>query len=137
MQLSRIITLGTLITCLALPLSASAKSGLAQEAEINDKLFVFALANEIRKSCDSISPRMLRALSFRNTLYSKARAKGYSTAEIDAYIDDKNEQAKMKARGNAYLAQFGASLEDKSSLCAVGRSEIRKRSPIGYLLRVK
>lgn len=132
-------TLAIAATALSLTLAAPAhaKPGLANEQAINDKLFVFALANEIRKKCDSISPRMFRALNFRNSLYSEARAKGYSTSEIDAYIDNKTEQNKMRARGNAYLQQFGASLSDSASLCRVGRQEIKKRSQIGRLLKAK
>lgn len=137
MHRTRIALIGTLVTCLALPAVGSAKPGLANETEINDKLLVFALANEIRKACDDISPRMLRALNYRNDLYSEARSKGYSATEIDTYIESKSERAKLKARGNSYLAQFGASLGDKASLCAVGRQEIKNRSRIGYLLRAK
>jgi len=130
-------TLAIFAAAATLSTPAAAQSGLAGERDINNGLFVFAMANEIRKACDDISPRMFRALNFRNDLYAKARAKGYSDGQIDAYIDNKAEQAKMKARGNQYLSQFGASLSDKASLCRVGRSEIRKRSQIGNLLRAK
>lgn len=129
--------IAAIATTAALASPVAAQSGLANEAAINDKLFVFAMANEMRKACDDISPRMMRAISFRNNLFSEARAKGYTNAEIDAYIDNKAEQAKMKARGNRYLAQFGASLSDKPSLCRVGREEIAKRSQIGVLLRAR
>lgn len=137
MPVKSTVILGVFAASLAFAAPAAAKSGLANEKAINDKLFVFALANEIRKACDDISPRMFRALNFRNDLYAQARAKGYTDAEIDAYIDNKNEQAKMKARGNRYLAQFGASLSDKPALCKVGRAEIQKRSQIGSLLRAR
>lgn len=124
-------------TTVALSAPVSAQADLANETAINDKLFVFALANEIRKACSDISPRMMRALSFRNNLYAEAKAKGYSNSQIDAYIDDKAEQEKMRARANTYLAQFGASLGDTAALCRVGRSEIQKRSQIGALLRAR
>lgn len=127
----------TVLTLSATVLSTPLAAGLADEKRINDKLFVFAIANEIRKACDDISPRMLRALSFRNDLYAQARGKGYTNKQIDAYINNKAEQRKMKSRGNAYLKQFGASLSDKPSLCRVGRAEIKKRSQIGSLLRAK
>lgn len=127
--------------CLALSLSIAgpgfAKSGLANETDINNDLFVFALANEIRKKCNSISPRMFRALSFHNDLVDRARSRGYSKSEIDAYINNKNEQAKMIARGNEYLKQYNASLNDSASLCRAGNAEIKKRSQIGSLLRAK
>lgn len=136
-RFSTAIAAAALSCTMALSTPASAQSGLAGETEINNGLFVFALANEIRRKCSSIEPRMLRALNFRNQLYSQARGKGYTNDQIDAYIDNKAEQEKMRARGNQYLAQFGASLSDHASLCRVGRDEINKRSQIGRLLRVK
>jgi len=134
--MTRLFTASLVVATLTLAAPAFA-SGLANEKKINDELFVFALANEIRLACDDISPRMLRALNFRNNLYAKARAKGYSNTQIDAYIDDKSEQQKMKARGNRYLSQFGASLSNTPALCKVGRAEIAKRSPIGALLKAR
>jgi hypothetical protein len=110
---------------------------LPNETDINDDLFSFALANEIRKKCDGISPRMFRALSFHNDLINRARSRGYSKSEIDAYINNENEQAKMIARGNEYLKQYNASLNDSASLCRAGNAEIKKRSQIGSLLRAK
>lgn len=137
MRVTSSLITAVFISTLAMAGPASAKSGLANETDINNDLFVFAIANEIRKKCDSISPRMFRAISFRNDLYSKAKKRGYSTREIDAYIDNKAEQNKMKARGNEYLKQYGASLNDKASLCRAGKAEINKRSRIGSLLKAK
>lgn len=137
MRMMTTVFASVLMGTIAFSAPAQAKVGLPNETEINNGLFAFALANEIRKKCDSISPRMFRALSFRNKLYSMARARGYSTAEIDAYIDNRAEQEKMKARGNDYLKQYNASLSDGESLCRAGRAEIKKRSQIGVLLRAK
>ncbi|MEM9581113.1 MAG: DUF5333 domain-containing protein [Pseudomonadota bacterium] len=116
---------------------AAAKPGLAKEKAINDQLFPFALAFEIQKKCSDIQPRMLRALSYRNSLFSAARARGYSNAEIDAYIDNKAAQQRMRERGNAYLARYNASLSDRPALCRAGRQEIKNNSQIGRLLRAR
>ena len=67
-------------------------------------------------------------------LKAEARKRGYTDAEIDAYINNEAEQQKMRARRNAYLRANGAEPNDGPSLCALGRSEIAKRSRIGALL---
>ena len=69
-----------------------------------------------------------------NALKSEARRRGYSDAEIDAYVNDKAEKQKMRARRNEYIRAQGAVPDDGPSLCALGESEIAKQSRIGALL---
>jgi len=113
---------------------AASAASLSQEADINGALFEIAVANEIRKRCDSISPRIFTALSRMRALKDEARKRGYSDAEIDAYVNDEVEQQKMRERRNAYLRAHGAEPKDGPSLCALGQSEIAKQSRIGSLL---
>ena len=60
---------------------------------------------------------------------------GYSRGEIEEFIDDPIERARVEARADAYLAQNGASRGDPASLCRVGRDEITAGSTIGRMLR--
>jgi hypothetical protein len=113
---------------------AASAASLSQETDINTALFEIAVANEIRKECDSISPRIFTAIGRMNALKSEARRRGYSDAEIDAYVNDKAEKQKMRARRNEYIRAQGAVPDDGPSLCALGESEISKQSPIGALL---
>ncbi len=113
---------------------AASAASLAQETDINDALFEIAVANEIRKECDSISPRIFTAIGRMNALKAEARRRGYSDAEIDAYVDNKAEKQKMRARRNEYIRAQGAVPDDGPSLCALGEREIAKQSPIGALL---
>jgi hypothetical protein len=113
---------------------AASAASLSQETDINDALFEIAVANEIRKECDSISPRIFTAIGRMNALKSEARRRGYSDAEIDAYVNDKAEKQKMRARRNEYIRAQGAVPDDGPSLCALGESEIAKQSRIGALL---
>ena len=106
----------------------------SEETDINNELFEIVVANEIRKECDSISPRIFAALGRMNALKARARKRGYTDAEIDAYINDEAEQQKMRERRNAYLRANGAEPNDGPSLCALGRKEIVKQSRIGALL---
>ena len=111
--------------------------GLQDETEINNGLLAVGIADEIRKRCDSISARTFTALSFLSSLKREARSKGYSSDEINRYTKSKTEKAKMRSRGEAYLASKGASTSDPASMCLLGRAEIKKRSQIGLLLRAK
>lgn len=117
---------------LAVP-GASAAS-LAQETDINERLMEMSVADEIRKRCDSISARMLRGLGLMNQLKAEAVARGYSEAEIEAYVKNKENKRQMRARADAYIRAHGAEPNDGPSLCALGRDEIAKQSRIGALL---
>ena len=122
---------------LALPSTAEAGSGLAQEADINEGLVMMAAADKIRRECGTIGGRMLKAQRFANTLKDVARARGYSDSEIDAYLDSKAERAKVRAQRNVYFQSQGASNLDPASLCVLGHAEIARNSQIGHLLKAK
>jgi len=110
---------------------------LAKEADINNRLFEIAVADEIRKSCDSISPRIFTAWRRMQALKAEAKTRGYTDAEIEAYVTDKEEKRKMRARADAYVRKHGAEPNDGPSLCRLGKQEIAKRSRIGTLLAAR
>ena len=123
------------LTLAALPVSAQA--GLAQERDINDGLLAVGLADEIRKNCDSISGRVFKALGYMSDLEDLALARGYSKAEIDAYVKSDVEKAKMRAVGEEYLAANGVDRVNPQTFCDLGRAEIAKGSLIGQFLRAR
>ncbi len=116
---------------------ASAESGLRAEADINAGLLDLAVADKIRRECSGIGARFFRAQSYVNDLKEMAEARGYSRDEIDAYINDDAEEARMRERRNAYFEARGASTLDPASLCKLGRAETAQGSRIGRLLRAK
>ena len=136
MPLTRTFTASLFAISLAFAAPLSAK-GLQDEIQINNGLLAVGIADEIRNRCDSISARTFTALGFLNSLKRSARSKGYSNDEINRYTKSKTEKAKMRKRGQAYLAQNGASTSDAASMCRLGRAEIKKRSKIGVLLRAR
>ena len=136
MPLTRTFTASLFAMSLAFAAPLSAK-GLQDEIQINNGLLAVGIADEIRNRCDSISARTFTALGFLNSLKRDARSKGYSNDEINRYTKSKTEKAKMRKRGQAYLAQNGASTSDAASMCRLGRAEIKKRSQIGVLLRAR
>ena len=80
---------------------------------------------------------MLRALMTLNRLENRARDLGYTKGEIDAYVNSKDEKARMRVLGERYVRQQGADPDDTASLCELGRQEIARGSAIGVLLREK
>lgn len=132
-----------LILALVIGIAATASvadaraQSLASEHDINTGLFNVAVADRIRKKCDDIAPRYFTALGYLQSLKAEARKRGYSDAEIDRYINDDAERAKMEERRNAYIRDSGADPTDRASLCRLGRQEIARQSQIGQLLKAR
>ena len=131
-----ILTLVIGIAATASVADARAQS-LATEDDINAGLFNVAVADRIRKKCDDISPRYFTALGYLQSLKTEARKRGYSDDEIDRYINDDTERARMEERRNAYIRASGANPSDRASLCRLGRQEIARDSQIGQLLKAR
>lgn len=117
--------------------TASAKPALRDVAEIDNSLMMVAIADELRKDCGDISARMLRALSYLETLKSKARQMGYSNDEIEEYVTSKAEKTRMRSKAEGYLTSLGVNPADEASFCAYGRKEIEKGTLVGSLLRAR
>ena len=115
--------------------AAQAAVPLNEEPHINNSLVAVAVGNAIRKTCPSISARMLVALSKGRELQNYALEKGYSKDEMDAFLDDKTEKARVKGLAADYMAANGVVTGDVESYCTLGRAEIAKDSLIGSLLR--
>jgi hypothetical protein len=113
---------------------ATAQSGLSTEAEITEGLLAVGQALEISDKCSALSPRKIRGAFFLNGLRNRAIALGYSSAEVDAYVDNKAEQNRLEDVARARLAEKGVISGQEATYCAVGRAEIAARSQIGRLL---
>jgi hypothetical protein len=122
-----------MFVCAALPVAA--KPPLNQVSEIDDGLMTIAIADEIRKNCDGISARMIRALRQIKALETRAEALGYSEDEIDAYVNSASEKKRMRKKAEAYLASQGVAFDDTKALCSFGRAQIAEGGAIGFFLR--
>lgn len=126
-------TLVALFTLIAAP--ALALEPINTEKHINHTLLQGFIADKIDDNCDSISARKLRALAELNALRSYALEKGYTTAEVKAFVTSKAEKARGKAQAAEWLKAKGAVEGDPASYCRIGVEEIAKDSLIGQLLR--
>ena len=121
--------------CLALATPVAAKPPLREVSAIDDSLMMVAIADEIRKTCDDIRARMVRAMTTINGLKSTAEDLGYTDDEIDAYVTSKAEKKRMRKKATAWLASKGVAAENSSQLCKFGKAEIARETEIGRLLR--
>ena len=112
-----------------------AKPHLREVREIDDVLMQIAIADEIRKTCDGISARMIRGLAQVNKLESRARDLGYSDQEIDAYVTSKSEKKRMRGKAEGWLASQGVNAKDSKALCKFGKQQMKSGTYIGSLLR--
>jgi hypothetical protein len=124
-----------LIAALSFGGAASAKQPLREVASIDDALMYVAIADAIRKSCDTINARLIRAYSELNRLKALARDMGYTEEEVEAYVTSKSEKARMKDKAEAFLQANGVRPDDTPALCRFGQEQIQAQTEIGQLLR--
>lgn len=127
---------GAALTIAVAAQAAPAKQSLREVKSIDDGLFEIALADQIRKKCSSISPRLMRAYGVMRALEREARALGYTEAEIEDFVESDVEKARMRKRESAYFKARGFR-QDASGYCSLGRQEIERDTGTGRLLRLK
>ena len=122
----------TMAALLALSAPASALPPLGENAYVTDRLVAARVADKIRKACPTISARLFYAYSQARALKRWVAGQGYPEATIEAFLDDKAEKKKIYARAEDYLKANGAT--DAAGFCALGKTEIAKKSIIGSLI---
>jgi len=130
------VTIGMMCLCLATT-GGAAKTSLRDVARVENGLFHIAVADKIRKECDAISGRVMKALGQMRALSDYALGLGYSEDEIRAYVKDEREKNRMSAKRDAYLRAKGVVQSDPETYCAAGRAEIQNATEIGALLRAR
>ncbi len=128
------VTLG-IMALLAAACPAWALDPLPEETHINDSLRAGRIGDVIRKTCPSVSARMFVVLGKIEDLKRYALDKGYSRDEVEAFLKNPEQKARLKTEAAAYLEAAGAVEGDTESYCKVGRDEIAKGSLVGELLR--
>ncbi|WBU57031.1 DUF5333 domain-containing protein [Paracoccus sediminicola] len=116
---------------------AMAQAPLSQEKYINDRLIAARIADRVRRECPSIDARIVYAWSQARALKRYAENQGYSSAQIDAFLDSDTDKARIYAAAEEYLTRNGAAKGDAESFCRVGRNEIASKSVAGSLLVAK
>ncbi len=114
---------------------AGARTPLHEDPTVLQGFYAIGFANEVRKNCPQISPRLVRAYSFMKSLEAYARKAGYSDDDIEALKDNKAAKSKLQAQIRADLAARGATPGNTAAFCKVGRDEIARDTQAGHLLK--
>ncbi len=123
----------TLLT--AAPLRAD--PSLQDVEVIENGLFAIAVADKIRKECNGISARMLRAHLKLRALHGHAKELGYTDEAIKAYVSSDAQKARMRRKRDAYFVKQGVVQGQPETYCKLGLAEIAHSSLIGALLRAR
>lgn len=116
------------------PIQVQALVPLGQEPHVWNSLLSAMIGDQIRIHCPTISARMFTVLRKAAALERYALDLGYSREEIDAFLNNEEEMARMRREAGLYLAEHGVRNGDPESYCRLGREEIARGSLIGELL---
>jgi hypothetical protein len=129
----------------ALALAAPASAAQSQ-AEVNDTLrntpaiynglFTAALIKHVVDTCPAVSPPgRLTRVNYFLSLYNRARALGFSRAQIEAFVEDEAERARLRGIVLSHLRRAGVDPESEAEVCAFARTQIAERTALGRQLR--
>lgn len=113
----------------------AARGDLGQEPSITEGLIGVAIAYEVGEQCDSISARRLAGVNYLFQLKDAAADLGYSSAEIDAFVDNRAEQDRLEQIARQRLRDLGAVEGQPGTYCDVGRAQMAQGTIAGQLLR--
>lgn len=115
--------------------AADAKPSMRDVPEIENMLFIVAIANEVGKKCDRLEGRWLRGYNMLFKLRRRANQLGYTDSEIRDFVESDVEKDRLRAKGYRYLKSEGVVVNNPETFCTYGRAEIAKSSAIGALLK--
>lgn len=133
MRVTKIMMSIAAVAAMSGPLAA--QSRIEQDPTIRGGFYTIGLADEIRRNCPQISPRLVRAYSYLKSIERHARDAGYSQAEINALTDNDEAKDALRAQIRADLAERGAGAGNVAGFCEVGREEIARGTQAGRLLQ--
>ena len=124
----------SLATLAALTGPVAALPPLAQERHINDSLVQARIADVLRKGCPTLDARLVRAFSEARKLKRYALDQGYSEAQIDAFLDSREERRRIYAEADRYMVENGVVNGQPDTFCRLGQQEIERKTIAGSLL---
>ena len=120
----------------AAPSQAEVNETLRGTPAIYNGLFTAALIKHVTDTCPAIAPPgRLTRVNFLLGLYNNARGMGFSRSQIEGFVEDKAEQARMRGIVESHLRRAGVSPSSETEVCAYARAQIAERTALGRQLR--
>ncbi|MDQ1899228.1 DUF5333 domain-containing protein [Paracoccus sp. WLY502] len=113
---------------------AAALPPLSQERHVNDSLVQARVADLLRRGCPDLDARIIKAFSEARKLKRYALEQGYSEAQIDAFLDSREERRRIYAQADRYMVANGVVNGQPETFCRLGRQEIERKTIAGSLL---
>ncbi len=115
---------------------AEVNEALRANPDIYNGLFTAALIYHISKTCPDIRPPgRLARVSYFLSLYNRARGMGFDRTQIEAFVEDDVEKARMQALVDRHLQQAGVSDPySKTEVCEFARAQMAERTALGRQL---
>jgi hypothetical protein len=113
----------------------SAQTALRDQPDVRDGIIYVGMAYEISEQCNDIRARTFRGIGYLQSLKRRATELGYSDADIDAYVGDRDEKRRLEDIARAQLAQLGVVADDPATYCTVGHAQMAANTRVGWLLR--
>lgn len=116
---------------------AAALEPLSENAYVNDRLVQARVADVLRRGCPTLDARMVRAFREARALKRHALDQGYSEAQIDAFLDDRQERQRIYTEADRYMRANGVMNGQPDTFCRLGRDEIARQTIAGSLLSAR
>ncbi|MGY6695019.1 MAG: DUF5333 domain-containing protein [Roseinatronobacter sp.] len=136
LRLTTVLLLASSAVATAATTQSQVNDALRGNPEIYNGLFTAALIKHVVDTCPAINPPgRLARVGYFLSLYNSARSMGYSRSQIEAFVEDDAEQARMRSLVEAHLRRAGVDPASETEVCAYARAEIAERSALGRQLR--
>ncbi|MGP9804535.1 DUF5333 domain-containing protein [Paracoccus sp. NSM] len=116
---------------------AAALEPLSENAYVNDRLVQARVADMLRRGCPTLDARMVRAFREARALKRHALDQGYSEAQIDAFLDDREQRQRIYSEADRYMRANGVVNGQPDTFCRLGRDEIARQTIAGSLLSAR
>ncbi|MBW6418127.1 DUF5333 family protein [Celeribacter sp. PS-C1] len=129
--MTRRITYAALIALLATPVMAQ---DIIADEEISAVLVDNMIVTELTTICPKLAPRPARVNQQAKDMMSVITAKGYGAQDIQS-LQDPAFIATLAAKSERFFAANGIEKRDTEAMCAFGKAQIAKRTPLGKLMK--
>lgn len=130
------LAVGLAVPAAAAQTQAQVNELLRSTPEVYNGLFTAALIKHVTDTCPAIEPPgRVRRVTFFLGLYNQARGLGFSRDQIEAFVEDKSEQDRLRGVVESHLTRAGVDPKSETEVCAYARTQIAERTALGRQLR--
>ncbi|WP_417262077.1 DUF5333 family protein [Celeribacter sp.] len=127
----RTTTYAALLALMATPVLAQ---DITTDEEITAVLVDNMIVTELTTICPKLAPRPARVNQQAKDMMGVITAKGYGAQDIQS-LQDPAFLATLAAKSESFFAANGIEKRDTEAMCAFGKAQIAKRTPLGKLMK--